>query len=171
MTGATWANEGAAANSNKLEIQRIAAMILAGPSLQSAEWRTTVAAMERPIEVDLPHKLGREEARRRIAGNVHKLTDHIPGGAADVKGGGPGYVQLIGSRRLSSELGNLVEAVAAAIGAEPQCFGRDPHGRLSGSRLYLVRPDGFVAAAAKPLHAVDHFQRTMTALAVREPGR
>ena len=85
MTGATWANEGAAANSNKLEIQRIAAMILAGPSLQSAEWRTTVAAMERPIEVDLPHKLGREEARRRIAGNVHKLTDHIPGGAADVK--------------------------------------------------------------------------------------
>jgi len=53
--------------------------------LQSAEWRTTVAGMERPIEVDLPHKLGREEARRRIAGNVHKLTDHIPGGAADVK--------------------------------------------------------------------------------------
>ena len=49
MTGATWANEGAAANSNKLEIQRIAAMIL------------------------------------DRSGNVHKLTDHIPGGAADVK--------------------------------------------------------------------------------------
>ena len=60
-------------------------MIVAGLGLQSAEWGTTVARMERPIEVDLPHKLGREEARRRIAGNVHKLSDHIPGGAADVK--------------------------------------------------------------------------------------
>jgi hypothetical protein len=32
------------------------------------------------------------------------------GGAADTPGGGPGYVQLIGSRRLSTELGDLVEA-------------------------------------------------------------
>jgi hypothetical protein len=32
------------------------------------------------------------------------------GGAADTPGGGPGYLQLIGSRRLSSELGALVEA-------------------------------------------------------------
>jgi hypothetical protein len=85
MTGATWAAAGQAANSNKLEIQRIAAMILDRPGLQSAEWRSTVAGMDRPIEDDLPHKLGREEARRRIAGNVHKLSDHIPGGAADVK--------------------------------------------------------------------------------------
>ena len=37
--------------------------------------------MSQPIEVDLPHKLGKEEARRRIANNVHKLREHIPGGA------------------------------------------------------------------------------------------
>ena len=37
--------------------------------------------MSQPIEVDLPHNLGREEARRRIADKVHRLTDHIPGGA------------------------------------------------------------------------------------------
>jgi putative polyhydroxyalkanoate system protein len=36
--------------------------------------------MSQPIEVDLPHKLGKEEARRRIADNIHKLQDHIPGG-------------------------------------------------------------------------------------------
>lgn len=36
--------------------------------------------MSQPIEIDLPHKLGKEEARRRIADNVHRLTDHIPGG-------------------------------------------------------------------------------------------
>lgn len=32
------------------------------------------------------------------------------GTAADTPGGGPGYVQLIGSKRLSTELGNIVEA-------------------------------------------------------------
>ena len=26
-----------------------------------------------PVDVELPHKLGREEARRRIANNIHKL--------------------------------------------------------------------------------------------------
>ena len=38
--------------------------------------------MQRPIHVDLPHSLGREEARRRIASNIHQLESHIPGGAA-----------------------------------------------------------------------------------------
>src|SRR5215467_10530813 len=37
--------------------------------------------MNQPIEVDLPHQLGKDEARRRIANNVHKLQEHIPGGA------------------------------------------------------------------------------------------
>lgn len=37
--------------------------------------------MTTPLTVDLPHKLGAAEARRRIERNVGKLTDHIPGGA------------------------------------------------------------------------------------------
>ena len=37
--------------------------------------------MTHPIEVDMPHNLGKEEARRRIANNIHRLQDHIPGGA------------------------------------------------------------------------------------------
>ena len=37
--------------------------------------------MSQPIEVDLPHNLGKDEARRRIANNIHKLEQHIPGGA------------------------------------------------------------------------------------------
>lgn len=37
--------------------------------------------MTQPIDVDLPHNLGKDEARRRIANNIHKLQDHIPGGA------------------------------------------------------------------------------------------
>ena len=111
MTGATWAAAGQAANSNKLEIQRIAAMILARSGLQSAEWRSTVAGMDRPIEVDLPHKLGREEARRRIAGNVHKLSDHIPGGAADVKSNWLGD-------QLNLDITAMGQTVAAQIDVE-----------------------------------------------------
>jgi putative polyhydroxyalkanoate system protein len=37
--------------------------------------------MTQPIDVDLPHSLGKDEARRRIANNIHKLSEHIPGGA------------------------------------------------------------------------------------------
>jgi putative polyhydroxyalkanoate system protein len=37
--------------------------------------------MAQPIDVDLPHNLGKDEARRRIANNIHKLEQHIPGGA------------------------------------------------------------------------------------------
>src|SRR5438067_2034338 len=37
--------------------------------------------MSQPIDVDLPHNLGKDEARRRIANNIHKLEQHIPGGA------------------------------------------------------------------------------------------
>ncbi len=37
--------------------------------------------MSQPIEVELPHKLGKDEARRRIANNMHRLQEHIPGGA------------------------------------------------------------------------------------------
>ncbi|MCY7339713.1 MAG: polyhydroxyalkanoic acid system family protein [Sphingomonas bacterium] len=40
--------------------------------------------MQRPINVDLPHRLGRDEARRRIANNIGKLESHIPGGASHV---------------------------------------------------------------------------------------
>ena len=37
--------------------------------------------MAQPLVVDLPHRLGKEEARRRIANNVHRLSEHIPGAA------------------------------------------------------------------------------------------
>jgi hypothetical protein len=33
-----------------------------------------------PIKVDIPHKLGREAARARIAGGVGKLAEMVPGG-------------------------------------------------------------------------------------------
>jgi hypothetical protein len=36
--------------------------------------------MPEPIKVDIPHKLGREVAKTRMAGGVGKLADMVPGG-------------------------------------------------------------------------------------------
>jgi hypothetical protein len=36
--------------------------------------------MTKPIIVDLPHKLGAEEAKRRMQKGIGKLKDFIPGG-------------------------------------------------------------------------------------------
>lgn len=36
--------------------------------------------MTEPISVDIPHKLGRETARTRIAGGVGKIAEIVPGG-------------------------------------------------------------------------------------------
>lgn len=36
--------------------------------------------MTKPIAIDLPHKLGAEEAKRRMQGGIGKLKNHIPGG-------------------------------------------------------------------------------------------
>ena len=36
--------------------------------------------MNKPVIVNLPHKLGAEEAKRRMKNGIGKLPDHIPGG-------------------------------------------------------------------------------------------
>ena len=67
--------------------------------------------MERPIEVELPHKLGRDEAHRRIANNVHRLKDHVPGGAAQVQSNWAGD-------QLNLDITALGQKVAAQIDVE-----------------------------------------------------
>jgi len=63
------------------------------------------------------------------------------GRADDVKGGGPGYVQLIGSRRLSTELGDLVETVAKS---EPTTFRIDYQYDANGHpQQYYCRSDHY----------------------------
>ena len=38
--------------------------------------------MTEPITVDIPHKLGRDAAKARVAGGIGKLAGMFPGGAA-----------------------------------------------------------------------------------------
>ena len=63
--------------------------------------------MTQPIDVDLPHNLGKDEARRRIANNIHKLEQHIPG-AAKVQSGWAGD-------QLNLQIAALGEAINATI--------------------------------------------------------
>lgn len=67
--------------------------------------------MDRPIEVELPHRLGKDEARRRIAANVHRLKDQIPGGASHVE------TRWAGDD-LNLDLTAMGQSVAAVVGVE-----------------------------------------------------
>jgi hypothetical protein len=66
--------------------------------------------MTQPIEVDLPHKLGKDEARRRIANNLHRLQEHIPGGA-QVQSGWAGD-------QLNHDVAAMGQSVTAQIDVE-----------------------------------------------------
>ena len=68
--------------------------------------------MTQPIDVDLPHNLGKDEARRRIANNIHKLQEHIPGGA-QVQSGWTGD-------QLNLDVAAMGQSVAATIDVHDQ---------------------------------------------------
>ena len=63
--------------------------------------------MTKPMIVDLPHKLGAAEAKRRITGGMGKLRDQISGGA-DVRSGWDGD-------RLNLHVAAMGQEVAAKI--------------------------------------------------------
>ena len=91
--------------------------------------------MSQPIQVDLPHKLGKEEARRRIAGNIHKLKDHIPGGAAQVNS------QWSGDE-LRLDVGAMGQTVQTLIGVEENVV-----------RVHVLLP-GMLGMFAGPIQAM-----------------
>jgi len=41
-------------------------------------------AMHKPFVIDMPHRLGVQEAKRRLQNGLGKLSDHVPGGQAEV---------------------------------------------------------------------------------------
>lgn len=93
-----------------------------------------IAGMTQPIQVDLPHSLGKDEARRRIAGNVHRLSEHIPGGA-QVESGWSGD-------QLNLNVQAMGQAVTALIDVEE-----------AKVRLRVVLP-GMLGMFAGPIQAM-----------------
>lgn len=63
--------------------------------------------MSSPISVDLPHRLGVAEAKRRIAANMSSLTSHLPAGA-QVRSNWEGD-------RLNLDIGLLGQNAVAAV--------------------------------------------------------
>jgi hypothetical protein len=63
--------------------------------------------MSGPISVDLPHSLGAEEAKRRIASNIGGLTSHLPAGA-DV-------ASVWEGDRLKLDIGALGQQLSAGV--------------------------------------------------------
>jgi len=59
--------------------------------------------MSAPISVDLPHHLGAEEAKRRIASNIGGLTAHLPSGA-QVRSSWSGDTMRLGVGVMGQEL-------------------------------------------------------------------
>ena len=92
--------------------------------------------MTQPIDVSVPHKLGREEAKRRIAANIGSLQSHIPGGAEVTS-------NWVGDR-LDLGISALGQTVDASITVE-ETQAR-VHLALSGMLAMLAAP---IAAAIK----------------------
>ncbi len=60
--------------------------------------------MSKPIVVDLPHNLGVEEARRRIASGIGSLGSYMPGGAAEVQSNWRGDIMDLHVRAMGQEV-------------------------------------------------------------------
>lgn len=73
--------------------------------------------MAQPLVVDLPHRLGAEEARRRIAGGIDRIADQIPGGAR-VETEWAGNRLALGVEAMAQRLNAAIEVGEASVRVE-----------------------------------------------------
>jgi len=73
--------------------------------------------MTQPLVVNLPHKLGKEEAKRRIAGGIDRLTSYIPGGA-DVDSSWSGDRMRLLVRTMGQEVDSHIDVADANVRLE-----------------------------------------------------
>ena len=68
--------------------------------------------MANPTIVDIPHSLGRDEARRRLNDNIGDLARHIPGGIGEIQ------TRWSGADRMTIELTAIGQRVTATLDIE-----------------------------------------------------
>ena len=91
--------------------------------------------MATPIIVDLPHRLGAEEAKKRLQNGIGSLKDHIPGGAADVRSSWQG-------EQMNLEVAAMGQEVRARLDVQEKVV-----------RLELLLPP-MLSFLAKPIEAL-----------------
>ena len=105
--------------------------------------------MTKPMIVDLPHKLGAAEAKRRIGGGIGQLRDHIPGGAV-VQSGWEGdrmnlSVEAMGQQVTAKiDVGGTIVRLEVQLPAFLSFFGSKVEGliRRHGTELLEDRSGG-----------------------------
>src|SRR4028118_705604 len=75
--------------------------------------------MTKPMIVDLPHSLGAAEAKRRIAGGIGQLRDHIPGGA-EVRSAWDGDRLNLGVQAMGQEVTARIDVQETVVRLEVQ---------------------------------------------------
>ncbi len=94
------------------------------------EVRRYKAQMARPLVIDLPHKLGAEEAKRRIAGGIGGLVDHLPSGA-QVQSAWTGDRMNLGVRAMNQEVSAAIDVEERVVRVEVL---------LPGALSFFARP-------------------------------
>jgi hypothetical protein len=74
--------------------------------------------MNKPIVIDLPHRLGAEEAKRRMQGGIGKLKDHIPGGGAQVESSWQGNRMNLRVQAMGQEVAGHIDVHEAKVTLE-----------------------------------------------------
>lgn len=73
--------------------------------------------MAKPLIVSLPHKLGKDEASRRLRDGAGKLQDHIPGGA-DVTSRWEGDRMFLTVKAMGQEVGGHIDVEESKVRLE-----------------------------------------------------
>ena len=73
--------------------------------------------MNKPIVIDLPHKIGAEEAKRRMKNGIGKLKDHIPGGG-EVRSGWEGDRMNLSVKAMGQEVSGHIDVHESKVHLE-----------------------------------------------------
>ena len=73
--------------------------------------------MSQPVVVNLPHRLGAEEAKRRMQSGIGRLKDHIPGGA-EVSSRWQGDRMHLEVRALGQEVSGHIDVMESNVRLE-----------------------------------------------------
>jgi len=74
-------------------------------------------AMDKPIVINLPHRLGAAEAKRRMQSGIGKLQDRIPGGAI-VESSWEGDRMNLSVKAMGQEVSGHIDVLDATVRLE-----------------------------------------------------